>query len=135
MATPDRKRIADLNFLFVCEHAFIDSEGKPCLIGIIEDVVPKTAFPLWYAKLTLAIHLRAEPKSVFEVKVQFGPRGDIMRDGRFTVEVHSRGTVLIPFNMVHVRFDVPGDYEARVIVDDEVLMPIRTIKVRPTPIP
>src|SRR6478672_11085222 len=101
MATPEHKpRKANLDFIYLCEHAFADSEGRPCLIGIIDRIAPRVPFPIWYAKLTVALRLRGQEQSGLTVTVQFGPAGDVMRQEKFNVSIGPSGTILVPFNMI-----------------------------------
>jgi len=128
---PDTRRIK-VELFHVCNHAFHDGYGRPCINSIIIDVLTLREFPTYYALLTVAAWLRAEPNQSLNVKIQFGGLGDIMRESPvLSLRTSDSGLIFVPFHMPHLRFDDAGEYVARIMdVDDgDYIMASRYIMV------
>lgn len=118
-------------YAWVCDHAFVDSGGKPCIIGLLHELRVES-FPHHRALLTVASVLASVPDTERPFIVQFGPTFyDVSRQAQFRVRVSASGRAFLPFQMPLFRFDHPGDYVARLIdvLDGDRVIPLAQIKV------
>jgi hypothetical protein len=94
MASKDKSKSLKVEFILLCDYAFISQGGKPGLIGIFDLLgVPKT--PSGHPEMFLFAHLKgaANAEHTLELKVQ-GPNGKEMRPslGSAIMKVRLSGT-------------------------------------------
>lgn len=119
--------MASIEFLHFCEHAFWDSRGQPCLIGVIGSDVYAASFPLRIASLTIAIAVRVSAGDTARIRLELGPpSGDAERAWNLSVPGPPKGgqadaVAFLPFRTLALVFDRPLTVEARLIEDGQVL--------------
>ena len=114
--------MATVDFVHACNHAFLNDQRQPCVIGILTDLFAP-AFPYHRASVTIAAQIQGTPgvesDLVFELSPDSGP---FLRRVplKFTPPAGSIG-VFIAMQMVQIFFLKPGGYEARVLEGDRVI--------------
>jgi len=80
-----------VEYIHLCEHAFLDSRGNPCIIGLLSEILAKR-FPLHLPVISAAIGFRVPPTESATLRLQFGDSHNVRE---YTVPVNGRpdGTV------------------------------------------
>jgi hypothetical protein len=119
--------VASVEFIHFCNHAFFDSHGAPCLIGILGEIFARQ-FPLSVDRISVAVGLRVEAGENALVYVEIGPPNEpAKRSTPFRIEgppadgTLSSGLSFLPFASVSLYFDRPQIVEARVTQNNVVL--------------
>lgn len=113
--------MASIEFIYLCDHAFLDQQGQPCLIGIKDTLVAPT-FPYHRAALSAAVMLRSAEST--KIELWFGHSdGSLLRRVPLDVNVQAPGQIrtFLPIQMVQVFFPRAGEYEAKIIEKGEVV--------------
>ena len=116
-----------VEYFHFCGHAFWDSKGSPCLIGIFGSELLAPSFPLRMASLTIAIGVRVPPTEEATITLQLGPPGgNAEREWHLTVngppmEGPRDAVTFLPFRTVSLFLEKPVAIEARVIEKGQVL--------------
>jgi hypothetical protein len=107
--------VAELMFMHVCEHAYLDSRFRPCLVGIFVDLVLRE-FPMSIPMLTIALGIYAEPRATIHIRVELGPPGQkALRWANFEVPTSPEGLAFLPCQLHNLFFVEPQTVEVRVI--------------------
>jgi hypothetical protein len=119
--------VASVEFIHFCKHAFFDSHGGPCLIGIMGEIFARQ-FPLSIERINVAVGLRLAAGENALVYVEIGPPNEpAKRITPFRIEgppadgTISSGLSFLPFGTVSLYFDRPQIVEARVKQNNVVL--------------
>jgi hypothetical protein len=119
--------MASVEFIHFCGHAFFDSHGAPCLIGVVGELFARR-FPMSIERLTVAVALRLSAGEKTSVTVEIGPPDEpAKRAARFRVEGPptdgslASGLQFLPFATLSVYIDRPQIIEARVRENDALL--------------
>lgn len=54
--------MATIDYVHACNHAFLNEQRQPCLIGLLSDLFAP-AFPYHRASLTIAAQIKAETQN------------------------------------------------------------------------
>jgi hypothetical protein len=107
--------MAVIDFLYVCDHAFLDSNNRPCILGIIESVAAPS-FPHFRALLTCATIIRTEPNEQVDLHFEYGMRGDApLISLRIVPQLPlDGGRTMLPIQFGQVQFPKQGVYSIAV---------------------
>ena len=111
-----------VDFLHVCNSAFLTSNNEPCLIGIITTIVAPS-FPHLRSSISIATQIRGQHAEEYRIFFEFGPvDGPHLR--RVPATFKPPPIVFATFfsvQMVQIFFQRAGDYEARIISEGSVI--------------
>jgi uncharacterized protein DUF6941 len=126
-----------VEYLHVCDYAFVGQGGKPGIIGIF-DRISASAFPVAHPLMAIAIQLRGTAHETFPIKLELGrPNGDVLvaMDGR--VSANDVGGAFMVFNLVNTQFPEAGRYVVKVLSGGQTLVShgLHLTKMQPPPHP
>jgi hypothetical protein len=107
--------MAEVEYLHVCDSAFMAEGGKHCIIGIF-DVINALNFPAAHPTLTIAMRLRGQAHEVVPLKIELGrPNGNVIASvPAAEITVGPDGSAFVNMNMVGTQFPEPGRYTVKV---------------------
>jgi hypothetical protein len=107
--------MAEVEYLHVCDSAFMAEGGKHCIIGIF-DVISAMSFPATHPTLTIAVRLRGQAHEVVPLRIELGrPNGEALGPPvQATVTVDEGGSAFINMNVVGTQFPEPGRYTVKI---------------------
>ncbi len=107
--------MAEVEYLHVCDSAFMAEGGKHCIIGIF-DVISAVSFPATHPTLTIAVRLRGQAHEVVPLRIELGrPNGDALgQPVQASVTIDESGSAFINMNVVGTQFPEPGRYTVKI---------------------
>jgi len=110
-----------LNFLHICEKAFLSQDGKLNIIGIFNRI-GATSFPAAHPELFVVASIK-DGQGVYNGKISFeAPSGIIIADARGQINIEaSEGTGNIIASFRNVVFPSPGKYNIKFFINDNLL--------------
>ena len=107
-------RMADVEYMHICDYAFPAEGGKPCIIGIFDRITAQS-FPAGHPFMSVAIQLRGTAHEMVPIKIELGrPNGDVIVGMEGQVAVSDTGAAFINFNIVNTQFPEAGRYVVKV---------------------
>lgn len=110
--------MARCEWAHICDHAFLDQIGKPCIIGIFKAIFTERV-PATHTTCALAIQLALEPGEAVHLRVVMlrpdrqDPLLDIQRSlGVLQVETH-----VVIANLANLPLPDFGPYEIQIFVN------------------
>src|ERR1019366_10275835 len=107
--------MAEVEYLHVCDSAFMAEGGKHCIIGIF-DVIHAMNFPATHPTLTIAARLRGQAHELVPLRIELGqPNGEILgQPVQAEVTIDEGGSAFINMNVVGTQFPEPGRYTVKI---------------------
>jgi len=119
--------MATVEFIHFCDYAFLDSNLRPCLMGIKVHIA-SVRFPMPVATLTVAIGLRVAAGEEAHIRVEIGPLdGKAQRSANLVISGPpadgplTEGLKFLPLQHVSLYFARPHTLLARVIQGETIL--------------
>ena len=116
--------MADVEYMHLCDYAFIGENGKQCIIGIF-DWIAGANFPLTYQQIYLAIKFKGTPHEIIKgIRIEIGrPNGDVMAkiEGP-PVNANADGTATVNVGLHGVVFPDHGRYTVKLSRDGQTLL-------------
>lgn len=112
-----------VEYIHACNFAFLDDHGRPCLVGILSDLVAPS-FPYHRAAITIAASVRATPGPDCTLKFELASSdGDrVLRYTSITFDPPVPATgIFLTIQMVQIFFPTPGLYTVRVVAAGAVI--------------
>lgn len=102
--------MATAEYLHICDYAFQADGGKPCIIGIFENIHSQV-FPVTHAFMAVAVQLRGRPNERIPIELTVGKPDHpvIIRTGG-EATTGSDGGAFLNFTMIATVFPDPGEY-------------------------
>lgn len=125
----------DVEYMHICDYAFSAEGGKPCIIGIF-DQIRAASFPATQAYMVAAIRLTGTPHESGDVRVELGrPNGDTLAGLSGHVTITAEGYANLNCNFVTIQFPSEGRYTFKVSSGGKTLATtsIRVQKGAPPP--
>jgi hypothetical protein len=115
--------MATVEYLHICDYAFVDQAGKPCIVGIY-DGINAGSFPATHPQLFLGIQFRGTPHEMIPLVIEIGrPNGDVLwRSPEMTPVAGQEGGAFVAMNIVGVQFPEPARYTVKVLSGGRVLV-------------
>lgn len=130
--------MAEVEYIHICDYAFLAEGGKPCLIGIF-DIIGGPAFPLVHPQMAIAFKVQGTPHGRVALRIDLTlPNGAPLMGLDGQVALGPDGSAFIEFKLQHVQFPEPGSYAVRVLAGERVLAAraLRLEKItQPMPMP
>src|ERR1019366_9670014 len=107
--------MAEVEYLHVCDSAFMADGGKHCIIGIF-DVIHAPNFPATHPTLTIVVRLRGQAHEVVPIKFELGrPNGEALgQPVQATITIDEGGSAFINMNVLATTFPEPGRYTVKI---------------------
>lgn len=113
--------MAELEYMHICDHAFVTDGGKQCIIGIFEQVFASN-FPATHASMFVAARLTGTPNEPVAVKVEIGrPNGDALASAQANITIGQDAAANLQVNFIGVQFPEAGRYTVKVSVAGKTL--------------
>src|SRR5262245_33197227 len=110
-----------VDYLHICDYAFPAQGGKPCIIGIFENITG-AQFPLTHAKMCIAVQLRDTPHRPIQFTIEIGrPNGDVITSAQGETTAGPEGGAFVNANIIGATFPEPGRYTVKVISQGQTL--------------
>jgi Family of unknown function (DUF6941) len=107
--------MAEVEYIHICDYAFLADGGKPCVIGIFDTIAGPT-FPLAHPQMAIAFKVQGPPHAVVPITIEFAlPNGQSMMSIDGQVALSSEGAAFIDFKLHNIQFPEPGRYLVRVL--------------------
>lgn len=113
--------MAEVEYLHLCDYAFLADGGKPCVIGIF-DTIAGPNFPLTHPQMAIAFKVQGTPHAVVPITIELTlPNGETMMSVNGQVALSSEGAAFIDFKLHNIQFPEPGRYAVRVLSNGRAL--------------
>jgi hypothetical protein len=113
--------MATVEYLHVCDYAFADHSGKPCIIGIFDRIFAQH-FPAQHPMMALAMRFRGNAHEVLRLKIELGrPNGDVVATLQGDITLGPDGSGFMQMNLAGTIFPEPGRYTVKVLSGGESL--------------
>ena len=115
--------MAEVAHVFICDRAYEDERGQPCLIGV-HDHIRGTEFPLTHRQMVIALQMVGHQHEACEVVVDvLDPKHRVIQS------VHNEAPALLsdigqgflPLTLSDASFEVPGRYTVRISSEGRVV--------------
>lgn len=113
--------MARLQWAHICDHAFLDQHGKPCLIGLFDRILAARV-PAVHRQAALAFRIVGNPGEAVTVRVLLlppGPGEPLIDLTNPEVDLGPVGVHDAVLPLADLRFQHFGSYELRVELDSE----------------
>jgi len=113
--------LAQSDWAHLCDHAFYDEYGKPCLIGIFRAIsVPEV--PAVHPSAALVFSLKGDPNEKVEVRVQLvrSQEEKPLIDFENTVDMGPGGNQITVVNLRNTVLPGYGAYEVHLLLNGQV---------------
>lgn len=84
----------------LCDHAFLDQHGKPCLIGLFETITAQTV-PVQHNHAALVVKVSGDPSETVALRVEFiqpGGKQMLQIDGHLRLSTSGLGHLTAGLN-------------------------------------
>jgi hypothetical protein len=113
--------MAEVDYIHICDYAFLAEGGKPCIIGIF-DVIGGTAFPLVHPQMAIAFRVQDTPHGLLSLRIELArPNGEALMGLDGQVALGPDGSAFIEFKLQSTPFPEPGSYAVRVLTAGRLL--------------
>lgn len=111
-----------VEFCHICNHAFLNNQQQPCLIGILRYLVAPS-FPYHRSTLSVAARIRGDAGEAHHLDVILGPEdGPFLRRAPFDFTPAPKPfSSFLSLQMVQLFFPKAGQYTAKITSGDLVL--------------
>ena len=115
-----------INWVFLCDYAYIDATGKKSIIGMFEYMKVKK-LPINWPQLYVAVDLTATQGEEFKMKVLLtAPSGkeigkiDFQMRGAKANQVNNQkaAKIFLPLSFYNLKITETGEYHIELFVDD-----------------
>ena len=111
-----------LNFVHLCENAFLSQDGKLSVIGILKKIIlPK--FPITYPKMMAVVNVQMQKPVKLKIQILKQEAREVITKveaniGNKDLEKEHEVGFLADFQ--NVKFEKPGPYLLEIWIDDEL---------------
>jgi hypothetical protein len=107
--------MAAVEYIHICDYAFLADGGKPCVIGIF-DTIAGPSFPLAHPQMAIAFKVQGSQHAVIPITIELQrPNGDTMMSVDGQLALSPEGGAFIDFKLHNLQFPEPGRYVVRVL--------------------
>jgi hypothetical protein len=105
--------VATVEYLHVCDTAFMAEGGKHCIIGVF-DVINAPAFPATHPFLTVAMRVRGQAHEALSLRVELSrPNGEVLATVPMDLTLNEHGSQFVNLNMFGIQFPAAGRYTVK----------------------
>jgi len=105
--------MATVEYLHVCDSAFMAEGGKHCIIGIF-DAINAPAFPVTHPSMTVAMRVRGQAHETLSLRVELSrPNGEVLATIPMDITLNEHGSHFVNLNMVGIQFPTAGRYAVK----------------------
>jgi hypothetical protein len=113
--------VAQVDYLHLCDLAFMDQAGKHCIIGIF-DVIRSNAFPATHPTMCVAMKLQGQSSEALKITFQLArPNGDVLVTIPMDIVAGQDGGANINLSLNQIQFPEPGRYTLKFLSGKDVL--------------
>lgn len=118
-----------INFSFLCDYAFIGEAGKLSIIGMFQNINPSVVLPFIHPQIFVVVSISIKGAGSYDAEIKFIRSRDgldVIPPQKFNIPVKddSQTTTVLLGQMLNVKFEELGPYEAQVLVNGEKLTTI-----------
>ena len=129
-------RMPTIEYLHVCDSAFMAEGGKHCIIGIF-DVIFAQSFPANHASMSVAMRVRGQAHETVSLRIQLArPNGDVLATVPADITLDPSGSAFLNVNMMGTTFPEQGRYLVKVLASGQTLVshPLTLQKAQTPPV-
>ena len=105
--------MATVEYLHICDTAFMAEGGKHCIIGIF-DAINAPTFPATHPSLTVAMRVRGQAHEALSLRVELSrPNGEALASIPIEITLNEDGSHFVNLNMVGIQFPAAGRYTVK----------------------
>lgn len=127
--------MAEVAHVFICDRAYEDDRGQPCVIGM-HDHIRSAAFPLSHRQMVIALQVVGHQHEGYDVTVDvLDPRQRVIQSVRDETPpaLSDIGQGFVSLTLTDASFEAPGRYTIRVSSDGRVVASRPLIVQQATP--
>jgi len=111
--------VAECEWAVICDYAFLDSQGKACIIGIFDGIYAK-AVPVIHRQATLVVQLRGAPREAVSVRTELvRPNGGGLTKVEGHGELSPTGVAGLQLRLGPMNLPDYGQYSCNIAVNDQ----------------
>lgn len=115
--------MAEVAHVFICDRAYEDDRGQPCVIGL-HDHISAADFPLSHAELVVGLQLIGHHHEACRMVVDvLDPKQRVIQSvhNELPASLSSIGQGFLSLTLSDTSFEVPGRYTVRVSSEGRVV--------------
>jgi len=113
--------MADCEWAILCDYAFLDAQGKMCLIGIFNRVHARTV-PTFHRQAMLIVQLAGEPGEDVRVKIEIlRPTGTVLQGLEGQGTISPMGGAGIVLQLQSLQLPDWGRYRINIRLNDDLV--------------
>lgn len=110
-----------LNFLHVCENAFVAQDGKMSIIGIFNQIKASN-FPAAYPKLSIVSSISGAIGDYLEVIEIVSPRAEVIARVENNIKIQKEGGAAnLIAGFINLVFIIDGKYTIRIKINGDLI--------------
>jgi hypothetical protein len=113
--------MATVDYMHICDYAFLTQGGKPSMIGLFEGITAAT-FPAAHPHMSVAFHFLDAPHAVINYVLEIGrPNGEVLSRAEQRAHAGSSGGAFVSVDLVGLPFPEAGRYVFKVVLGGRTL--------------
>ena len=107
-----------INWVFLCNNAYVDGAGRPCLTGIFEDL-NVGSLPINQPQMYVGLQVTMAGGESYQVRVEMlSPSGQVLSTiNTSLIALPTGGRTFLPFEISNVMFSETGEHQIRILFD------------------
>ena len=115
--------MAEVAHVFICDRAYEDDRGQPCVIGMF-DHIRSAAFPLKYPRIVVAVQMVGHHDEGCDLTVEvLDPQHHVLLTAQSDApaSLSEIGQGFVSLTLTDTAFDEPGRYTLRITSEGRVV--------------
>ena len=111
-----------LNFVHLCDNAFLSAEGKLNLIGIFKNI-SVVKFPASHPTMTVVVNITVDKEIALKIRLQKKKAKEPISTIETKLTPPEKDNIEIGFiaNFNNIKFEESGEYEVEILIDNKPL--------------
>jgi len=111
--------MAEVEWALLCDYAFLDANGKMCLIGVFNNFNVRRV-PTMHPRAALVVQMRGIPKESWRLRIEIvRPGGSVLQKVEGQGAIGEQGGAGIALTLQPVQLPDAGSYSINIGVNDE----------------
>ena len=107
-----------INWAFLCNNAYVDGAGRPCLTGMFEDL-NVGGLPVNQPQMFVGLQVTMAGGESYRVRLEVSsPSGVVLSTNNTSLTaLPSGGRTFLPFEISNIMFSETGEHQIRILFD------------------
>ena len=108
-----------INWVFLCNNAYVDGAGRSCLTGIFENL-NVGSLPVNQPQMFIGLQVTMAGGESYHVLVEvISPSGEVLSTNNTSLTaLPSGGRTFLPFEISNIMFSETGEHRIRILFDE-----------------